>query len=194
MITMKVCYFMWASITPTISDSLPNRSELFAALRHFHDATIEASCIEYRASERKRWMKWFPSLGLSYNLQGQPRPTIAYGLGQVYTNINDKAVKAAKIESIRKLGALAYQQDSINLEILLKKVAILRGGLEYAEATAKVDDQLWELTKQKYQANEIEPTVYLAALRQQTQRAEEDRKKREEYEILQLEVLKLARF
>lgn len=176
------------------TDSLPEQSELFDALRRFHDATIEASCIEYRASERKRWMKWFPSLGLSYNLQGQPRPTIGYGLGQIYTNINDKAVKAAKIESIKRLGALAYTQDSINLEILLKKVAILRGGLEYAEATAKVDDQLWELTKQKYQANEIEPAVYLAALKEQTERAAIDKKKKEEIDILELEVLKLARF
>jgi hypothetical protein len=176
------------------TDTLPPRQDLFNSLRTFHNEKAEAITTEFKVSEKYRWMKWMPSLGVAYNLQGEPRPALSFSLSQVYQNLNDKETKKAKIVQILRGASSDFKQDSVTLEMTIRKVEILRGSIPYLQAVATVDDQLWELTKRKHTEKDISDVEYLTALKLQTERAANYRQFIEQIEIEELNVLKLARF
>ncbi len=175
-------------------DTLPSRPSLFTALRHYHTEKAAATITEYKAVERYRWMKWMPSVGVGYNLQGAPVPTMTFSLGQVYANLNSKALMQSKTEAVLRGSLLSFKTDSIDLEMLLQKVEILRGGIAYDETVAVVDSALWTIVEGQYRNKDIGPTEYLTAKKQFLERQVLLHQRRREIAILELGVRKLAQY
>jgi hypothetical protein len=175
-------------------DSLPERGRLFASLRAFHAEAASAKVAEFSALEKYRFMKWLPTFGLGYNLSGTPVPTVGFSLSQIYTNLNDKEKNSKKIESILRTELMSQKEDSISLEIALKKVEILRGPLKWIDAKAQIDDELFEATKEKYLAKELPKETYLNAKKALLERAATDEQQRQALQLAELEVLKIAKY
>jgi hypothetical protein len=173
---------------------LPTRAELFTALRRCHTEKAAAQIEEFRARERYGWMKWLPSFGIGYNLRGNPVPTVSFSLAQVYNNLNQKEMTVAKTRSLLRGSDLAFKTDSIDLDILLRKVDILREALQYDEAVAQVDADIWALKQQQYAAKEIPSEAFLAEKRAFIQRAAALAEKRKELALLELEVLRVGKW
>jgi hypothetical protein len=184
------------SIFPNIGglDSLPERGKLFASLRAFHAEAAAVKVTEFSALEKYRWMKWLPAFGLGYNLAGAPVPTVGFSLSQIYNNLNDKEKNSKKIESILKSELMSQKEDSISLEIALKKVEILRGSFKWVEAAAQIDDELFEATKEKYFAKELSKEAFLSAKKALVDRAAADEKQRQELALAELEALNIAKY
>lgn len=175
-------------------DSLPARPTLFESLRTYHTEKAAATTTEYQTVEKYRWMKWMPSVGIGYNLQGAPVPTLSFSLGQVYANLNSKAQMASKTHAILRGSLLSFKTDSIDLEMLLQKVDILRGGIAYDETVAQVDSALWTILEGQYRNKDIGPTEYLTAKKQFLERQVLLHQRRREIAILELAVRKLAQY
>jgi hypothetical protein len=175
-------------------DSLPERGRLFAALRAFHAEAASAKVAEFSALEKYRFMKWLPTFGLGYNLAGTPVPTVGFSLSQIYSNLNDKEKNSKKIESILRAESLSQKEDSISLEIALKKVEILRGPLKWLDAAQSIDDEIFVAIKEKYLAKELSKEAYLSAKKALIEKAIEDEKQRQALQLAELEVLKIAKY
>jgi hypothetical protein len=184
------------SLFPNIGglDSLPERGKLFASLKAFHQESAIVKVTEFSALEKYRWMKWLPTFGLGYNLSGAPVPTVGFSLSQIYNNLNDKEKNSKKIESILKSELMSQKEDSISLEIALKKVEILRGPLKWLDAAQSIDDEIFEAIKEKYLAKELSKEAYLSAKKALIEKAIEDEKQRQALQLAELEVLKIAKY
>ena len=90
-------------------DSLPPESQLYAALDEYYQQQITADIMEHQSTTKKQWLKYLPSVGLSYNLKGQPRPTVSWSSNLIYTSFKNKEAKTAKQRSIIQKNELQHQ-------------------------------------------------------------------------------------
>ena len=173
---------------------IPERDALFNALRQHHAQRSEAYTAEYKTADNVKWMRWMPSVGVMYNLQGQPRPAINFSIDRIYQNVKDKDLRKAKTEAVQLNAEIAFKDDSLNIISLLKRIEILKHGLEILEAQQTIDDKLFEIVKAKFQANEVTPSVFLTEERQLLERRGILNRRKEEISLLEIEALKVAKF
>jgi hypothetical protein len=175
------------------TDTLPTTADLFKSLKEFHNKYIQASTQEFTITEKNAWMKWTPNIGIQYNLQGKPRPAISFNLSQVYTNLNAKEVTKAKIASIRLSADLGYRNDSLMLVSLLSRLTVLKSATVTLEAENRIDDEIWEIQKEKYRLKQITPIDYLIIKREYLERGERYKKAVMDIELLEIEILRLSK-
>jgi hypothetical protein len=175
-------------------DTLPHRSELFASLRKFHDDQTAAKITEFQVQEKFRWMNWTPTIGIGYNLQGQPRPTIAYSLGTVKQNLTEREKSEAKKAAILRGALLEFRNDSFALVALLNRHRVLLRALKDLEQIQLVDDEAFEIVKRKRDSMLITPSVFLAEKAAFMRRGQPLTAKYEEIQFLKIEILKAAKF
>ena len=60
------------------TDSLPNESQLISALESFYQLKVESELAELDIKQKKKWLKYLPTVGLTYTLEGKPRPAISW--------------------------------------------------------------------------------------------------------------------
>ena len=67
-------------------DTLPQNDSLLLSLQHYHEQQLQAQLSEFQTSEKGKWLKYIPSLGIGYslgtdemgNLKNVLRPSISY--------------------------------------------------------------------------------------------------------------------
>ena len=170
-------------------DSLPPESQLYAALDSFYQYQTTANLTEYQSTTKKRWLKFLPSVGLSYNLKGQPRPTISWSSNLIYTSFKNKESKAAKQRSIIQKKQLLHQKDQLKLAALLQKYYALKQDISFQKKLYAYDSQLYEVQQDQAQHLEISPVELLKATQNYEKKAydifQNERKLKElEWEIL----------
>ena len=175
------------------SDSLPTNAELFASLRSFHAETSNARTAEYNAKEKNAYLKYLPSLGIQYNLQGQPRPSIGYNFNSIYTHRNETERTKAKIKAVQLQAEIEFKNDSFAIVEKLKRLDILKKSLLWLEAQNRIDDKIFENDKAFYAANQMSENDYLTKTRQYLERRERYEKVIQDIELLEIEILRLAK-
>lgn len=190
LLLITICYFISQFET---NAQLPETTELFAALRQHHHKRSEAFTAEYRTADGVKWMRWVPSVGIMYNLQGQPRPAVNFSIDRIYQNIKDKDLRKAKTEAVKLNAEIQFKDDSLNLVSILRRIEIMKKGLRVLEAQQEIDDKLFEIVKAKYHANEVTPTVFLTEERQLLERTGNVDRRKEEIALLEIEALKVAK-
>jgi hypothetical protein len=177
-----------------VGDSVPPIHELYESLQKYHAEKLDASMAEYSIQDKYTWMKWTPSLGLMYNLQGQPRPSVNFSLNQAYSSVKEKDLRAAKVKAIKLQSLVEFKTDSLNLSALLQKHQSLKIAFLSVEAAQKVDDDLWELTKQKYENKELTPSQFLTEKRQYIERSAKYNDALKELDLLEIDIKKAAKW
>ena len=66
-------------------DTLPPKEALFASIDSFYAIQTQAELLEYQESRKGEWLKFLPSVGITYTLDGQPRPSIGYSTNIIYS-------------------------------------------------------------------------------------------------------------
>lgn len=158
------------------TDSLPQESQLFAALESFYQLKIESDLAELDIKQKKKWLKYLPTVGLTYTLDGKPRPAVSWSSNLLYSSQKDKAQVLAKKQSIYKKNQLALKKEKLRLKNLLQQHHFLEQDISFFQDIFKYDLQLFDIKKDQANKIEIPPSELLKA----TQAL-----KKKEYDIFQ---------
>jgi hypothetical protein len=173
----------------SISDSLPNRAELFATLRTFHAETADANADGLNVSQKYAWLHWLPSVGVTLG-----KPTVGFSFGQLVSNIETKAQRTAQKRQILRGANLAFRSDSFALVALIERYESAVNAIPYLTQVEAVENRKFELIKEKWKNGELVPLDWLNAQSANFASGEPLRKQREAAEILEIEIRKLAKY
>jgi hypothetical protein len=174
---------------PFFSDSLPNRADLFAALKSFHEETKTANVARLEVNNSTTWMHWMPSVGISFG-----QPTVGFSLGQIAANIESRKSRLAEKTQISRSASLAFKTDSFALVALLERNAMLRNSLTYLKLAESIENQKFEIEKEKWRKNEMSPPDWLNAQAANLRAGQPLNQRLEEIELLEIEVRKTAKY
>lgn len=156
-------------VRPISQDTLPETTDLFASLEKYYSQKLQAELAEFNVSEKKRWMKYLPNVGLGYNLtttnEGQLtsklRPTLSYSTNIIYAGLQHKETRQAKVKSITETNRLELAVERRELEGMIKNYQYELQDLDFMQKMGALDEQLFEIATAAYDAAEIPPSAYL---------------------------------
>ena len=146
---------------PTYNEQLPTNNELHAALDTFLDLQLAATLAEFDDAGPRQWMNYVPSVGVGYNLQGQPRPTVSFSLAQVFAAQRQRRDRLAKRRSIEAAAILEREKAHRQLDALLHRHQLLQLELATMHRVHDIERQLYELAFLDYEAAKLAPSAFL---------------------------------
>ena len=173
---------------------LPLESKLFAALDTFYQAQTAAELAEYQSTNEKKWLKYLPTVGLSYTFDNKPRPTVSWSSNLIYTSFQNKETKQAKQLSIIKKNEIKHQKDRLKLHALIQKYHALEEDIQFLKLLFEYDTQLYEVKKDQADHLEITPSELLKATQAYQKKAYEIFKAKRTLEEVVWEILLLAHY
>ena len=132
-----------------------------AALDSFYQLQIESDLAELNIKQKKKWLKYLPTVGVTYTLEGKPRPAISWSSTLLYSSQKEKAQIIAKKQSIYKKNQLALEKDKLRLKGLLRKHQFLEQDIVFLQDLLEYDLQLYEIKKDQANKIEIPPSELL---------------------------------
>ena len=157
-------------------DSLPTESQLMTTLDSFYQLKTESELAEIQTQQKMKWLKYLPTVGVTYTLEGKPRPAISWSSTLLYSSQKEKAQVIAKNQSIYKKNQLALQKEKLHLKNLLRKHHFLEQDISFLQDLLEYDQQLFKIKKDQADNIQIPPSELLKA----TQAL-----KKKEYDIFQ---------
>lgn len=200
---LLIVQFFYTSLNlhATTNDSLPSPETLFASLRAYHTAQTDSRSAEFKIQEKLDWMKYLPSVGLSYTLGTRNgeltqrlRPNLNFSFSQIFNSKRDKELRHAKIESITRQNEVDFKTDSLNLLIALKRCDIVREAANEMRTAQAIDDELFKLSQLAYDEKKVSTFQYLSEKRQYFERKERIVVKTEQLLLLEIEALRAAKW
>ncbi len=147
-------------LAPT-TDTLPPSPQLHAALDTLHHRQLLAALAEFDDAGPKQWMNYVPSVGIGYNLQGQPRPTMSFSLAQIFSAQRQRSDRQAKRRSIQASAALDLERLHHQLDALLQRHALLSLELATMRKVFEIEVSMYELALLDYEAAKLAPVAFL---------------------------------
>ena len=84
---------------------------------------METELAEFQISKKGEWLKYVPTLGLTYTLDGRPRPAISFSSSVIYRARKDRQTIASKRRSI--IGKNRLEAETLKNEVQEMVFAIL---------------------------------------------------------------------
>ncbi|MCB0522394.1 MAG: hypothetical protein KDD27_25845 [Saprospiraceae bacterium] len=150
-----------ATATATATDSLPLPAQLHAALDSLHHRRLLATLAEFDDAGPKQWMNYVPSVGIGYNLQGQPRPTMSFSLSQVFSAQRQRSDRQAKRRSIESSAVLELERLHSQLDAMLQRYELMSLELATMRKVHDIEASLYELAVMDYEAAKLAPSGFL---------------------------------
>ena len=176
------------------TDSLPHESQLFATLESFYQLKIESELAGLNTKQKKKWLKYLPTVGLTYTLDGKPRPAISWSSTLLYSNQKDKAQVLAKKQSIYKKHQLTLEKEKLRLKNLLRQHHFLKQDISFLQDLFKYNQQLFEIKKDQAHKIEIPPSEYLKAEQVLKKKEYDIFQKQRELLELEIQILQVAKY
>jgi len=197
-ITMKLLYLSFlinCLVSPVfgITDTLPSKAELFESLATYYEQKTQAELTEFEETTKGEWLKYLPSVGITYTLDNQPRPAASLNTGVIYQAKKNKQRRTSKRKAIVQVNELAHQEDRIRLRQLLEQYRMEQEALVFQEEIFEIDRQLFLIEEAKYEQNQIPPSEFLKIKRRYMVKEFEIREKQQLQGIKIGEVLVLAK-
>ena len=148
---------------------LPNDSLLIASLSSYFNSKLTSQLKPLDVTRKRSWTLLLPSLGLAYNLQGQPRPSISINplnfLNYLHKKKQIKALATSEIlnNNLEKKSSINELKRKINTYNLKCEIYNLNQDIQ------QIDIKLFEITQEKYNQNLIKPSEYLQHKKNQIQ-------------------------
>jgi len=146
-------------------DSLPPKEVLFASIDSFYNLKVEQELVAFQNSKKGEWLKYLPSIGITYALDGRPRPALNFNSSLLYRAKKDRLKTQFKRKAIRERLLQEKQTRKLQVEQLIQEYYTLHSELQHLEKIFAVDRQLFLIEKAKYQRLEIKPSSYLEAFK-----------------------------
>ena len=175
-------------------DTLPSDSLLFASLTEFHNLQTQAQLSEHQATQKNRWLKYIPTIGLTYTLNGQPRPTLSWSSNLIHNSQQDKIKRQAKQTSILQQHQLNLQKKQLQLQALLQQYQFLQEDIVHETQILHFDRQLFQVKEEQAKHLEISPTELVQATKSFRQKEYQLLKKQRALQSLKTKILIHAHF
>jgi hypothetical protein len=140
-----------------------DKETLFTKIDSAYAAKTQTQLLEFSDSKKGEWLKYLPTVGLTYTLDGKPRPSINYSTTLLYRATKDKQLKAAKRQQIIRQNQEAASKAKAELEKLLLEYTQLQEEIKLKKQILEIDQQLFDIEKAKYERLEIAPSEFLKA-------------------------------
>ena len=194
---LLVCFFLSLFFylpVFSLTDTLPPEAELLESLARYYEQKTQAELAEFQETEKGEWLKYLPSVGVTYTFDNKPRPTASLSTSTLYNAKKSKQARAAKRKAIIQINALAHQQDRLRLRQLLDQYRMEQEALVFQEEILEIDRQLFEIEEAKYRKNQIPPSEFLKIKRGYLVKVFEVGEGRKKLGFLEIELLVVARF
>ncbi len=152
------------------TDSLPADSLLFAALDHYYTNQTNAQLSEFKSTKKLNWLKYLPSVGITYTLDGHPRPSISWSSNLIYSSHKDKEKRAAKQVSILQKNDLELQKEKLELKAMLQDHQFLLEDIAFMKSLLEYDRQLYLVKQDQAKHLEIGPSELVLATKDYRQK------------------------
>lgn len=142
-------------------DTLPPKAALLQAIDSFYQVQTESQLLEYQTSKKGEWLKYLPTVGLTYTLDGKPRPTISFSSSLLYRAKKDRLTIMAKRQAIIEANRLATERIKAKLDEMIFEYECLQQEIVSRREIFEIDAQLFEMDQQRYDRLEMAPSDFL---------------------------------
>jgi len=175
-------------------DSLPNESQLISALESFYQQELEAELMEFQSKQKMKWLKYLPTVGVTYTLEGKPRPAVSWSSNLLYSSQKEKAQLEVKKQSIYKKNQLKLKTEKLRLKSFLRKHQFLQQDIYILQKLFEYDLQLFEIKKDQAKKIEIPPSELLKATQAIEKKQYDIFLKQRELLELEIQILTIAKY
>lgn len=142
---------------------LPTDSILINSLVRYYEAERLAQIKPYEIQESKPWIKYLPSLGIAYNLQGQPRPSFSYSPLSIFESKKSDKLRNASKEAVLLNYDLLISDRVGELKARIREYEMKLELYDMRMEVIELDKKLFEIEETKYNEDLIKPSEYLRA-------------------------------
>jgi hypothetical protein len=173
----------------SVPDTLPTQKVLEASIDSFFAQKANIEITEFQTTNKFDWMKWLPSVGVGYALDGRPRPVANYSLDRFYTNFKTKEVNKLKTETLQRTATLEAQKLKFEVRILLKKYELMKTEIAFMQKNLTLEDDIFTVETDKYNRKETLPSDFLKLKQANQVKHQELFLKENELQLLEVEIL-----
>ncbi len=145
------------------SDSIPDINLLFESIDSFYAQSTRAQVAEFEAPEELAWMKYVPAVGVTYTLDGKPRPSASWSTNIIYNARQDKNLRLAQIDGVGKINELLAAEDKRRVQELVTEFNYLKEDIRFSEELILIDKELFDLLKRKFDDGDLDSSSWLKA-------------------------------
>jgi len=180
------------SITAQTQDTIPNIEILYSSIDSFYHQKLASELKAFESNPKDYWMNFVPSIGVGYNLQGKPRPTLSYSLNSLFQVRQQKRQFAAVRESIVLKNSIEKQQTKLEVSKLLQQIELLKEDLLFSIQIHDIDTQLFEFYQKQNKNHDIKPSEFLIKKKDYLTKQQSIRLQKREIRILTLELFQTS--
>lgn len=180
-------------LLPPVTDTaapppFPTAAQLDASIQvHYLDA-YEILLSEYKETKKGEWLRFLPTLGVTYTATGRPRPTLGISSGLLYTVARSREQRRAKRQALRRQCRADIERSRRQVRALLARRRLLRAELKQEEEVFAIDTQLFAIQTARYHRLEIGPEEYLRAQRTHLLRQQALQQLRRQIQELEIDI------
>lgn len=192
LVSLLFCVFV--VITAKAQVLLPSQDSLFVCVDSFYHQSLAAELKAFESNPKDYWMNFVPSVGVGYNLQGKPRPSVSFSLNSLFQVRQQKRQVAAMRESIILKNHLERDKTKSSVANLYSQIKILQSDLAFSNQVFDIEKQLFEFYEKQNQNNDIKPSEFLVKKIAFLKKEESIRIQKRAIEILILNLLETSHF
>ena len=130
-------------------------------VRQRYTLLLEADLESLDVSNKGQWVKYLPNVGVTYDIQGRPRPAASINTSTIYTAKRDRQQLAAQREGIRKRLLLEEARTIGNLIRKYQRFIAEGDRVDRLSAIAEIDRELFYLYQEQHKNDELMPEEFL---------------------------------
>ncbi|MCB0633486.1 MAG: hypothetical protein KDD15_27305 [Lewinella sp.] len=175
-------------------DTLPPEKALHQSIDSCYAQRAYLELLEFKNTRKGEWLKFLPNIGISYTLNGQPRPAVSFSSGLLYQARKARLQRLAKQEQIVQSTLSEAEEAKAELATLLLRHSILQEEIVAQHKRHQIEQEIFLIQEDEYNRLERSPAEYLQAKRTFLIQQEtlEDLKRRSL--LLEMEILQHACF
>jgi len=178
------------SLNILTTDTLPPTNQLLASIDSFYRIKTEAELLEYQVSKKGEWLKYLPTVGIQYTMDGIPRPILSFSSSILYKGKQDKQVLAAKRRAITGQNEMEAWDSKVTLLEKIDGYKKLNQQIEVKRKMLKIDSLLFKIHQHSYENMEMAPSEFLVAKKHYLEQLLRFQQATDELDTLRREIIK----
>jgi len=146
---------------PTQPLDLPLVSDLETSLEAFYMAERDAHLHAFDSGNKNNWADLIPSVGVTYTLSNDPRPTISWSPISILNRKDAKRKESLTKEALIRSYEVVISDRLYKLRQLVYDYFIDLDELKIKEQTLHLDERLFDIEEERYAQNLIKPSEHL---------------------------------
>lgn len=146
---------------PTQPLDLPLVSDLETSLQAFYEDERDAHLVAFDSGNKNNWADLLPSVGVTYTLSNDPRPTISWSPISILNRKDAKRKETLTREALERSYEVIISDRLYKLRQLVHDYFIDLDRLKAKEEALHLDELLYDIEEERYEQNLIKPSQHL---------------------------------